>query len=634
MSSRAGADNASLVPILILAVTLAACSILYQLLAAQTLTMLAANTVIWYSIVVGLFLASMGIGAFLSEHLGADSPWRALLRVELALTVLGSVTVPLILVAHTVYAQFQLHNELAVGLTVFFSVVFPMVCVIGVLTGAELPLLMRLARQVRDESRATNLALGWDYMGSLLGAMIFPLLIVPLFDLLLAGLMIASINLGVALWIAVTKLDLKIPRIQSGGLLATGLLLALAFSQIATINQYFLHRYYYYYLMDDGLVGLFQPRPDLPEVQRHRSRYQVIDIVDSPRPSFFADLLAAYSDKLQQKPDFPVDYKLYLNGALQTDTRLEEVYHEWFAHFPIILSGSVPERVLVMGGGDGFLIRELAKYEEIKEIRHIDIDPVLINLAKRHPVLREVNEDAFSDPRVTTLITDGYQYVRQSDVVYDAIFIDLPVANNYDLAKLYSREFYEFVKKRLGPNGFIVFDASGASAFSPRDEQGQREMLPRNTWPVFGATLKKAGFETIFPYFSRLEVDNPALTQIIRNRGVAVSRQQEVELLAIRSPAVRLLERRKMQREIERRLEAAPSDYMRQGFVFMAPALRTLNHEYWDPGVEMHVLNQTRFELSLESPLKVPETVDDRLVNSILRPTLPLKPWWRPMTAY
>ena len=81
--------------------------------------------------------------------------------------------------------------------------------------------------------------------------------------------------------------------------------------------------------------------------------------------------MATYSSKMDRNPDYPLDYQLFLDGAHQTDTRYEEVYHEWFAHMPIGMwsGGKAPESVLVLGGGDGFLIRELLKYKGISEIR-------------------------------------------------------------------------------------------------------------------------------------------------------------------------------------------------------------------------------------------------------------------------
>ncbi|MBL6689856.1 MAG: hypothetical protein ISP91_05655 [Pseudomonadales bacterium] len=639
MSETGSPEPRSLVPVLVLALILAACSIIYELLAAQALSLLAANTVIWYSLVVGVFLGAMGIGAFFSEKVGQQSPWRTLLRVEIALTVLGSLTVPAIKAAHTLYSEMQMGNEVIAGVMVFYSIVFPVVFILGILTGTELPLVMRLAREIRDETRAANLALGWDYLGSLVGAMLFPLVIVTSMDLITAGLLIASINLLVAIWIWLFRLGGAASIIDQFTVAAVAACLLIAMVNISVINQYFLQRYYYYHRMDDGLAGLFSPRADLPEIRRTRSAYQVIDLVEGIEPSFYADFLAVYSNKLDRDPNFPVDQKLFLNGALQTDTGLEEVYHEWFAHFPIILNGEVPRRVLVLGGGDGFLVRELLKYPGISDIQHIDIDPVLIGLAKTDPVLKQVNDDAFSSERVSTVITDGYQYLRRTAERYDAIYIDLPVPNNYDLAKLYSREFYEFVKRAIAPGGFAVFDSSQTSALSERAEDGSRELLPRNTWPVFGHTLKRAGFGTIVPFYSTLETDHPGLQRVIDRKGFNLTTSQLKQLEEIRSPARRELERRKLLAQSHARLKLLTSDYLLQGFVFLAPDARELAREFVDlaeqrNGLDLHVLNARRYELSFTDYLVVPEQVDPGKVNSIMRPTLPVTPWWRPMTGY
>lgn len=639
MSETGSPEPRSLVPVLLLALILAACSIIYELLAAQTLSLLAANTVIWFSLVVGIFLGAMGIGAFFSEKMGQQSPWRALLRVEIALTVLGSLTVPAIKAAHTLYSVMQMGNEVIAGVMVFYSVVFPVVFILGILTGTELPLVMRLAREIRDESRAANLALGWDYLGSLVGAMLFPLVIVTSMDLITAGLLIASINLLVAVWIWLFRLGGAASVIDQLAVAAVVVCLVVAMVNVSVINQYFLQRYYYYHRMEDGLTGLISPRADLPEIRRTRSAYQVIDLVEGIQPSFYADFLEVYSNKLDREPDFPVDQKLFLNGALQTDTRLEEVYHEWFAHFPIILNGEIPRRVLVLGGGDGFLVRELLKYPGIENIRHIDIDPVLIELAKTDPILKQANDDAFSNERVTTHLTDGYQFLRRTDERFDAIFIDLPVPNNYDLAKLYSREFYEFVKRTIAPGGFAVFDSSLTSALSDRAEDGSRHLLPRNSWPVFGHTLKRAGFGTIVPFYSTLETDHPGLQQVIDRKGFNLSNSQLEQLEEIRSPARRELERRRLLAERHERLKLMASDYLQQGFVFLAPEERNLTREFVDltdqrDGLDLHVLDARRYELSFTEYLVVPYQVDPRKVNSIMRPTLPVTPWWRPMTGY
>ena len=636
MANQAADERYGLIPVLAVALMLAACSILYELLAAQTLSTLAANTVVWYSLVVGAFLASMGIGAFFSERTGQDSPWRALLRFEICLTLLGACTVPLIRAAHTVYSHHLIQNEMATGLMYFYGTVVPVVIVLGVLTGAELPLLMRIARKVRDESRAANMTLGWDYLGSLVGAILFPLVLLPAFNLVTAGFLIAAVNLSIAAWILFTRLDF---RRCAGEALVVALLaagLAVAIASAGAVNQYFLERYYYFRLMRGGPAEWFATTYNLPPIIEKRSPYQVIHMIEDPEPSLYAEYLPVFSSKLAHQPDFPLNSLLYLNGSAQTNTTYEEVYHEWFVHMPIGMVAKVPASVLVLGGGDGFLIRELLKYEGVTTIDHVDIDPALVTFAQENDVLRAVNQGALSDPRVRTLITDGYQYIRQTDQQYDAIYIDLPVPDNYDLAKLYSREFYEFVGQRLGPGGFAVFDSSGNAALTPRDDEGRRGFMPENTWPVFSHTLKAAGLKTIVPYFSTLELDNPEVRRLVDDRGYTLPSRIAREIDAtIDNPVRRMLEKRKRLRRIKDGIVNATSDYLYLGFTLLAPEALNIHPEYSNPeSIPLYVLTPERYRLSFTELLTLPDEVDTGQVNSIVRPTLPVTPWWRPRVGY
>ena len=115
-------------------------------------------------------------------------------------------------------------------------------------------------------------------------------------------------------------------------------------------------------------------------------------------------LVDAYSTKFITDPAKPRYQFLFLNGDCQVASDYEEIHHEWFAHVPIILNGTVPERVLVMGAGDGLLLRELLKHDGVRWIIHLDIDRRFVELARTHPILNSLNERAIDDPRVETRI--------------------------------------------------------------------------------------------------------------------------------------------------------------------------------------------------------------------------------------
>jgi len=124
---------------------LAACSILYELLLAQTISSLLSQSVIWYSLTIGFYLGAMGLGALSIEKLHSEKQdWQTLFHVEIFLSVLGAASVMIIYLAHIVLGYAWLRNDLFNGLGFFLAIFFLLVILIGFLTGLELPLFIRL----------------------------------------------------------------------------------------------------------------------------------------------------------------------------------------------------------------------------------------------------------------------------------------------------------------------------------------------------------------------------------------------------------------------------------------------------------------------------------------------------------
>jgi len=184
--------------VLAMTVVLSACSLMYELLIAQTLSLSAGNTVVWYSLSVGIFIGGMGIGALLCRRRFAARPWRTLFFVELSLSAIGAAAVPAILLAHSLYLYFSATPR-EISVFVFFGVSFGMLLGVGVLSGIELPTLIRLGNAVDGE--ATNRVLGWDYIGALLAGVLFPLALLPYFNLLVIGFGTAAVNLLVGMFV-------------------------------------------------------------------------------------------------------------------------------------------------------------------------------------------------------------------------------------------------------------------------------------------------------------------------------------------------------------------------------------------------------------------------------------------------
>ena len=152
---------------------------------------------------------------------------------------------------------------------------------------------------------------------------------------------------------------------------------------------------------------------------------------------------------------------LFLDGAVQSSQRDEYMYHEALIH-PAMTLHANPERVLVLGGGEGASVREALRYPGVKHVTMIDIDGELVELCAKH--LPEWSAGAFDDPRLRLVIADGKQWIEQTDEKFDVIFMDL--TDQIDLGpslQLYSQGFYKTIKSRLNPGGIFLVQSGEVS---------------------------------------------------------------------------------------------------------------------------------------------------------------------------
>lgn len=564
---------------------LAYCSIVYELLMAQSLTLLTGDSALRYSTTIGLYLASMGLGAFMCRGKRLARAIETLLKAEILLSIVGGAAVVLLYFSHGIYSYLLMTAKPeSVSLGLFFTVSYGIIALIGVLTGFELPLLIHIREQ--EKKKTANLVLGVDYLGSLAGAILFPLVLLPHLGVLKIGFVTAMLNVLAALMLLVYK-GAGVRRSRAifavpNGIILCAIIFVLSFS--SDVTQYCLKRYYYFQESSVSARMLFSSMKTFPRVERFRSPYQNIDIVDRASLDIYNLIFSRYSKKYVEDPESPRDHWLFLNGDCQIFSGVEELYHEYMVHVPII-AHQVPKKVLVLGGGDGLLNRELLKYRGIESITHVDIDPEMINLAKNHPIMKRLNGNSLIDPRVSIKLMDAFSFLRTTTEKYDAIFIDFPVAKDYNLSKLYSREFYSFVRNHLASDGFAVLDAT----WSLMEE-----------WLIYYHTIKAAGFRTIIPFTSALEIDNPEIKEL----------------------------------NIAWEYIFGFVDSLRQGFIMMRKSAGNLNMRYKDNGVKMYVLNEKRYKLAFSLPYPKPEEIDWGKVNSIMRPTLPDLSFWNVRLPY
>ncbi|HRD74765.1 MAG TPA: polyamine aminopropyltransferase [Hyphomicrobiaceae bacterium] len=143
---------------------------------------------------------------------------------------------------------------------------------------------------------------------------------------------------------------------------------------------------------------------------------------------------------------------LMLDGVTQLTTSDEFVYHEMMAHVPLMAMRS-PKDVLVIGGGDGGVLREVLKHPSVERAVLVEIDRTVIDTALEH--YPEIAGGAFDDKRTETIIADGLKFVADTDRRFDAIIVDSsePIGPS---AVLHTREFFADCKRALKPGGILV----------------------------------------------------------------------------------------------------------------------------------------------------------------------------------
>ena len=142
---------------------------------------------------------------------------------------------------------------------------------------------------------------------------------------------------------------------------------------------------------------------------------------------------------------------LMLNGIIQLTSWDEFCYHEMMAHTVMCACGNEPEKVLVIGGGDGGVLRELIKYPSVKQLDICEIDEKVIEVAKKH-----LPETALSynDARVNVHIADGSEFIKQFNAEYDAVIVDSTDPGGPG-EPLFGVEFYKNMRKALKNGGVI-----------------------------------------------------------------------------------------------------------------------------------------------------------------------------------
>ena len=519
------------------------CSFAYEFVYSELLTVMYGGTVTQYVITIGLYFFSLGIGSALSDDLDSDAA-ENFFRTEVYLAIvapagfllivgLNSATIPKAVPAEAIWVLARL----------------PAVAV-GFLSGFELPLLTRMMDDVDESDTATGAwvsryfgwvyaaafrCLGWfwradrtegersglsvvlavDYVGGLFGAIVYAQFLYPRLGLVPTIFVLALLN-GVAALAFVLRFSARPWGLFAGESRAR----TLVSEESRTLFVICL-------LVTGAYAGVVanHERADR-EITELYLEHQIES--EYPRGAMDAEITSQSTTTYQQivrydrtwtgdgpNPHFAgtTEQCLRLGSAVQLCDSWADSYHQGLVDVPMSQFEHSPEtNVLVIGGGDWIAIDHLRKYDVT--VDHVDIDAEFMRYAKNESFFRRWHDDAYQYDRLNTTAADGYAYLQETDERYDLVVLDVPGATDDDLLKLYSKEFYESVRRHLEPDGVAV-----SWAYSP-------DGYPKHH-KAYVNTVRAAGFTNYAPYWAWEDVDADGETERVERFYVLAPGERE-----------------------------------------------------------------------------------------------------------
>ena len=486
---------------LALTFVVAFCSIAYELVYSELLTVFYGGTVVRYSVTIGLYMFSLGVGAVLSSQLGdAESNF---LRTEVYLAVAG-----------------PLGAGFVIALNSFPGVVFPAkatvtlalshlpILVVGLLSGFEIPLLESLV----DERDGTGLAvvgglprraavvalstlfttepadndplsevLGVDYLGSLAGTVVYALVLYPDHGLVVSVLALGLLNALAAVTFAGWTLSrFTISRARPTGgrwraVLLAGLLVSGSYAGLVangeTVDRVVTGSY-----VEDDIRADYDPGQVEVDLRSYQTTaYQRVTVYDR-----------TVADRAGTERCLRLDHAIQL-----CDTWVDS-YHAGLVDVPLSAYGGengdesyADLNVLLIGGGDYVAVDSLREYGVA--VDQVDIDGEFLQMAREREYLRQFNDGAYRYDRLNTTVGDAFRFLRGSDREYDLILLDIPGARSDDSLSLYSREFYGLLSDHLTDRGVVVSWVYSKYSYPAHHR-------------AYVNTVRAAGFDRFAPY--------------------------------------------------------------------------------------------------------------------------------------
>ena len=379
----------------------------YELIISAVSSYLLGNSTLQYSVTIGLYMASLGLGSYISKYF-SNNLFNIFVAIELGIGVIGGISSLILFLANIYISNYAV-------------VMYLEIIIIGVFAGAEIPIMTRIIEQDENNLKVTLSSIfSFDYIGGLIGSIAFPLFLLPKLGYFATSFLCGLMNV-IAAFLIMWRFGKKVDKIGVYRALAVTLAFLMLIGMVMSDNISM--------SIEDGL---YRDRVILSE----QTQYQKI-------------VMTKHKD----------DVRLYIDGNCQFSTQDEYRYHEALVHIPMNETIS-REKILILGGGDGLAVREVLKYDDVKKIDLVDLDSEMIRICSSNPNITEINKKSLFSDKLNVYNMDAYEYLEDCTEKYDVIIVDLPDPNTEVLNKLYSNIFYRMCGNCVADTGVIVVQST------------------------------------------------------------------------------------------------------------------------------------------------------------------------------
>lgn len=401
-------------------------SLLYEIVLLSVVVAIVGATEISAAIVIASFLLGLALGALIGGNLTKKAlPFvKILMGIEILIALFGFFFLGAI----------TRLTGLGASTSLIFWVITVALLIPTTLMGMEIPIAVKILEQFGSRS-PTGFVYFSDTLGGVIGALFSGILFIPMLGF--HGAMYLGGFLNLLTFVLAARIGKKRNIIFLASIL---LIFILGAGYIFASKPYFdrikidfLDSFY-------SLGSLFSETYYTETVYSIISPFQHIIILSSPY----------------------YGYQLVLDGKIQISDKESIRYHEYLV-LPAIAAHQNPKSALVIGGGDGGVLYQLLKFN-LTRIDHVELDKQVIEVSKKY--LKNVHHGALDDKRVNLILMDGRKYVKQApEGTYDIIIIDLPDPKKLEVVPLYTKEFYDGIKRVLSRDGFVVTQADSPYYF-------------------------------------------------------------------------------------------------------------------------------------------------------------------------